>query len=339
MKKISFAVLLTLIILLLSLTSSVDFINIQSTEALSVGIQWGYLNPYNGTEKYYESYICDFIRTRFAQQGASWGYQNLYWDYTTLEALYQTTQWEHLYCDFAANWWVGDYHASMSQDPLPFGHLYCYGNSGSDIPDYTVYQFTNFYHVYMPPFYDYWVSDPSRQYFNFIWTCVNGGFYWTDSSGNWDDIIGIIHPITGYPPPPSPPPPPPTNTNTQYGFWDYDSGAVGMPYGWTGTTTMSSDGSYCYIGFEANSPFMGDRMPNSVYYFNFPYRFYDHALSVIHFPIWACLEYASWSTYQTSFANSEMNTGYWRYVTGEGMEGWYQCRMRVLGNNQISLPT
>ncbi|NLE06166.1 MAG: hypothetical protein GX638_15370, partial [Crenarchaeota archaeon] len=271
---------------MLSLTFSfpTPLLGIKTAEAINVAVQWGYV--LNSTDILYEENICDYIYDLF--DGVSWSASNAYWTYTTETNLGQVLQWENSRFNgvgYATNWWIGDYHgdSGLNPTPAPYGHLYCYGASSDDIRDAEV----NTYATWRYDSQYGWDQIPSKQYFNFIWTCVNGGVYWNDPSGSYDNVLGIVYPDPNYSPPPSSPPPIPTNTNDEYGFVHY-TGVVGMPLAWTDDPDLSLDGfnspngDYCYIGFESKSPFMGDIAPGYGYYYQaFPAAFYAYALGYI----------------------------------------------------------
>ena len=149
--------------------------------------------------------------------------------------------------DYVTNWWVGDYApldagSGPSPSPAPFGHFGFYGQ-GTDLEDKYIYGNATIGD-----------STSSVQYFDFIWTCANGGIYWTNNNDGYNRIAGINYGLNANQPN-NPPSYYPLNTNTQYGT-TYNGIEVGMPYAWTGTTGMStngywfSSGNYCYIGFE-----------------------------------------------------------------------------------------
>jgi len=146
---------------------------------------------------------------------------------------------------------------------------------------------------------------------------------------------------------------PPVNYHQYYGYHDsiHITGAVGMPYAWTGRTNMGND--YCYIGFETTSPYLQDSPPGSwtitdYAYGYFPYYFYEYLLgrdgSVVHHDIADSLDYAARETFGTkqgeyyTYEDSILNIGHWFYTNLEGMEGWWYWRMRVIGYEDGVLP-
>jgi len=336
--------ILALLLFSLILTPA-TFFGIQLVKAINVAMQWGYLNPVNGTESGYEEDVCDYIYDLF--DGASWSTSNAYWTYTTETNLGQVLQYENhpnSGVGYATNWWVGDFHGSNPTSPGPYGHLYCYGASSDDIRDADVNIYAT---LYWDPYYG-WETVVSKQYFNFIWTCVNGGVYWNDPSGTYDNVLGIVSPDYRYPQN-SHPPTVPINTNDEYGF-EHSTGVVGMPLAWTDTADLSLDGfnypysgdtEYCYIGFESKSPFMGDVATGSGnHYSDFPTAFYYAALGyedVDHYSFKDALDFASYQTFGTNYLNSRLHNGDWYYRT-DSPSGWFHWSMRVLGNGNNGLP-
>jgi hypothetical protein len=339
MKKITIARFSMLAILLLSLLPLALLFGTESAEGLIVSMQWGHLNQndYDGDEKDLEEDVSDYIYWLFYSDIlGSWSPVNAWWVYTDDDYVDQVLGWENdnSGVSFCTNWWVGDYHASgYPYIPGPYGHLWFYGHNNDDISDYALYDYaTNGGTI------------SSKQNFNFIWTCVNGGYYWKDSQGNYDLIEGIMTPAE------SPGPPNPTNTNDEYGFFYYGD-AVGMPLAWTGTSNMYLNGfywysgDYCYIGFEGQSPFMKNYLPETqVQAYNFALDFYEAALGYHsqyyqHQSIHNSLVYASWNTFGCSYQDSPFYDGYWVYTPpGEPVEGYWFCHMRVLGNGNMLLP-
>jgi len=226
--------------------------------------------------------------------------------------------------DFVANWWVGDFFASGSP-PNPFGHFWLYGHNSDHISDYAVRSYATNYG-----------SVSSKQMFNFIWTCANGGLWWNDNSGNYDNVSGVFYPIPTVSPAP-------TNTNDEYGFLYSGNSAVGMPYAWTGRIDMDIDGynnwsgDYCYIGFEGNSPFLTNNLPEfSVLTFWFPYAFYQCFLGADE-DVHNSLDYASDQTYECNFDETPLYNGYWRPHEPDPSKSW-RCCMRVFGNGGLTSP-
>ncbi len=160
----------------------------------------------------------------------------------------------------------------------------------------------------------------NKHRFTIIWTCVNADLF--DTNG---DQIGDT-----------------------YGYYDdayIGGGAVGMPYAWTRTTTLSQNGyaasdssNFCYIGFENNSRALTD---NSEFinknYGDFVRRFYYLAV-VNRYSIKYALDIAvnDMGTWHQYLWQTELYSGYW----GEDMQGqltmW--CKMRIYGNTNMVLP-
>jgi len=276
------AVIFSLLGVLLLLSVSVS--TIPSVRATGLSMQYGALDtdPYDNYEFLNESAVCGTIYNYYDW----WGYDappcNCYWYYTNAStvAYLLDLQSTGQYADWVTNWWVGDYHATYGYPyPEPYGQMWFYGypnGDTTDIQDNMVWtQTTN------------GGQQASYEIFNFIWTCANGGRYWT-GPGEYDDINGITD--SDIFANQSEPTFTPDNTNTMYGFVDDESPYthVGMPFAWTGITNMRLDGygspgspNYCYIGFEGPSPFMKEPLPDSPYSrkaWEFVERFYYYAL-------------------------------------------------------------
>jgi hypothetical protein len=341
MRKFAIASFSLLAILLLSVIPFMDSFGIKSAEALNLSMQWGYFvgtgnSTFDYWEKYYEIAVCEAIYDQFDSDPYEGSEPiDAYWNYTSSGWVGQCLDWQRdpeYDIDLVTNWWVGDFHASEPPTPLPWGHIWFYGIGGDDISDDFVHDHATDYS-----------SASSQQVFNFMWTCSNGGLWWNDNYGNYDNVSGIFYPL----PTASPVP---TNTNDEYGYWvgipPYMT-FYGMPYAWTGHLDMDLDGynsyegDYCYIGFEGASPFMINTLPEGddpTYYF--PINFYDYALSYItmsYETIHDSLNYASWNTYGCAFQNSPLYTGYWRHTTTP-VTGYWFCHMRVFGNGDMYLP-
>ncbi|MFA5364994.1 MAG: hypothetical protein WC325_07450 [Candidatus Bathyarchaeia archaeon] len=334
----SFCILVTLTIITISF-----MINVTNADIMT--LQWGHLAPnyYDEDEKDLEEYVCDYIYDLFDNDYlGSWGPLNVWWTYTTDDVMEICMDWENNATHgvtFVANWWLGDYFADRSSQ-VPFGNFWFYGHDGNHIEDTQVYGNATT-----------WEGNPvsSKQYFNFIWTCSNGGLYWYTTQGSYDNISGIMYPISGDPG--TPPVVTPTNTNDEYGFFN-NTITVGMPLAWTGISNMNIDGytctsgDYCYIGFECASPFMQNYLNGTqVQAYNFPIAFYEFALgeeNPLHFhrSTSASLDDASYETFGCYFSDSAFCNGYWIYTDLEGTEydGWWYCRMRVLGNGARVMP-
>jgi hypothetical protein len=337
MKKFAIASFSLVAILLLSMLPFMGSFGIKTAEASNqISIQWGHLyvnqttGEFDEDEKSFEEDVCEYISGLFYDESYYDWYA--YWDYTTDDYVEDCMDIQNdpgYDVDFVTNWWVGDFYADLPP-PNPFGHFKFYGHDGNHISDYLV---------------RYWATDggtiSSKQYFNFIWTCANGGLWWNDNSGNFDNVSGIFYPL-----PTSSPVP--TNTNDEYGFLYNGVSAVGMPYAWTGRIDMNIDGynsisgDYCYIGFEGTSPFMKNNLPEiGITAANFPCRFYRYLLGVdypyLHRSVRESLNYASDHTYDCDFDDTCLYTGYWNYTTTP-VTGWWFCHMRVFGNGNLQMP-
>jgi hypothetical protein len=232
------ALLLFLILVLNPLLLNVRVAN-ASTD--NVAVEWGHLetighdSPVDPDEYNRESSVCGLIDWYYAIAG--WSHLYAYWTATTPYNVPYALNWiqDPDNCvNFATTWWVGDFKTA-STNPLHYGF-----NARGSPPNY----------------YDDTISDTSiytstinygssKQYFDFIWTCVNAGVYWSDYSGGQNQVCGITYPDTVAPTPvPSSSPPVPTpsyfpsNTNTYYGYTDYQTGPGGMAFAWTNTINM-----------------------------------------------------------------------------------------------------
>jgi hypothetical protein len=249
------------LLFLLLFTVTIPVIAVKPAKALQVATQWGYLYPtHPAGEQNAEMWICDHVYTYFENEG--WGSSNAWGEYTQQSYVTSVLQ----YCqnpnedvDWATIWWVGDF---TPENATPPKHRGCYGYNNQTTWDYNVYKHANYYLWFNPPYYYYWEPIPSKQYFAFIWTCANGGLYF-DSNGDTWNMTGITCANTSQ----TKPTYVPTNNFTNYGYIEnpYSTPPTvgGMPYGFTGTLGMSTDGyqnpdtgDYCYIGWENISPYM-----------------------------------------------------------------------------------
>lgn len=333
------------LLLLLLFFAAIPVITVKPAKALKVATQWGWLQSPPSGEQDAEMWICDQVYGNFYDAG--WGPSNAWGTYTQVGYVVQVLQ----YCqapyntvNWATIWWVGDFR---SDGQAPPEHRGFYGYSGQHIMDDTVYPYANYYYWYVPGYYVYWEPIPSKHYFDFIWTCANGGIYF-DSNGNTWNVDGITAPKVSYYKPTYTP----NNPFTKYGFVEdplsYPKIIGGMPYAFTGTLGMSTNGyqypdsgSYCYIGWENISPWMVDPTGyNGKFYKHFPYYFYRYALGIVgstHHTIKQSLDYASAHVCGPyySFDDTILYNGEWKYGPGPG---WWYCRMRVLGNGNLNLP-
>jgi len=295
--------------------------------------------------------VCDQIYSYFEEE--NWGGTNVYWDYTTQDFVNDVLQWENNASNFvvyATNWWVGDYYPFSL---LGTQHYGCYGDSGDNILDYQLYNYTNYFYWEDPS--PGWEPVTNRQYFNFIWTCVNGGLQWNDTSGTTWNVTGITifdnstnsTTVPGYTP---------TNPFDKYEYYEDPTSTpetvVGVPLAWTGTLDMGIDGyadpdsgDYCYTGFENISPFMTNVTGYlGKTYKEFPYYFYMYALGYysngVHQTVKNSLNFATVMTHGQSFLDSDLYSGEWKYWDLEGTQndGWWYCRMRIFGNGDMILP-
>ena len=167
--------------------------------------------------------------------------------------------------------------------------------------------------IYLPTSY-------SVQHFSFIWTCACGDLF--------------INPRTG---------------QLCYGYYDYGTGAVGMPFAWTHTNSLSFYGyvypdpsNYCYIGFENTSKPLKEQIPATGYSYSwFISYFYDSAVGWWpgdpHNTIHDSLNYASMQVFGgVPFHQCPLYQGYWDNYNQPGKS--FYCRMRVYGNSYLTLP-
>lgn len=337
------------LLLLLIFVAVTPMLTVKSAKATYVATQWGYLYPNPPDyEQIAEMWICNHVYYYFENEG--WGSSNAWGEYTQqgyVTSVLQYCQDPNEDVDWATIWWVGDFTPDENSPPE---HRGCYGYNDQITWDYNVYIYANYYLWFNPPYYYYWQPIPSKQYFSFIWTCANGGLYF-DSNGDTWNVIGITYPnITD-----TKPVDPPNNPFTDYGYVEnpYSTPPTvgGMPYGFTGSLGMSTDGysspsgSYCYIGWENISPFMINETANDVQYKWFPHYFYRYALGIDnngeHATIAESLDYAALRVFGSqTFDATELYSGYWVYKDAEGdnYDGWWYCRMRVFGNSNLILP-
>ncbi len=336
MKKENLCVFSLLAVLFLSTATLI----IPSVRAYGLAIQYGHIDdrdpPIDTDEQSMESDVCYMIVDYYSGQYPYAAIpMDAYGDYTNEGNVsnmlsWQCTNYDGL--DYVTNWWVGDFHNSGYGPPAPFGHYWFYGHVDSQTGDIR----------------DDWVYNdateqgglPSRENFDFIWTCANGGRYWMDTSGDFDNVSGIIQTINSTTNPE--PTFTPANFNTLYGFFS-DYGEVGMPLAWTGRSDMDlygyygGSGSYCYIGFEGPSPRMVDELPNSgapawlfvssFYYKGLGYYDWNNPQSVHD-----SLDQASQVCFGCNFDSTPLYVGHWVDKGGY----WWYTTMHVYGNSYIS---
>jgi hypothetical protein len=341
------------LLLLLLFSAATPVLSSKLANASKVSVQWGNVMPppgglAPGGENTTELWLCSQIYQMFYDD-SPFGVQNAYGNLTTannLQTVLQYCQWPYNYVDWATTWWVGDFAPDLTEGSPP-NHRGFYGYGAANIFDYEVYAYANYVYLGWPYF---WQNIPSKQYFNFIWTCVNAGLYFY-SDGSTENVTGFTTFVSG-----SKPTYTPTNPFTDYGALlvdEFIDHIGGMPYGLTGTKDMSTNGyaspdydSYCYIGFENISPWMVDEAYNDVEYKMFAYHFYRYALGVVddtHHTIKQSLDYASNQVFgQALFSNTVLYSGEWKYMDfpdSNDKDGWWYCRMRVLGNGDLTLPS
>lgn len=330
-KKIHNAIF-SLLAMIVLLTSSFMAASVNAT---NLAMQYGYYMGESQAEKEAQEDACDELYWQFI-----WEFWdgcdpvNAYWTYTTEDDVGDCLDWQLENADYVTNWWVGDFFhppASVSAQ-VPLGHFAFYGYNSEHINDTFVYNHATDFG-----------TESSKNYFNFIWTCGNGGLYWNDPSMTFDNITGIIHESE------TQPTPGPTNTNDEYGVFN-STVAVGMPLGWTGEQDMallgysSSSGDYCYIGWEGTSPGMSAILNGSDCHGHaFPGYFYYKALGFddpvpyyFHQSIRESLDYTAMVLYdEYCFDDTPLYLGYWERA--DNGKSWF-VRMRVFGNSDMIIP-
>ncbi len=338
-KKIVVCILVSLLLL----TTFMSVFAVESANATQVAMTWGHLVDYDpdrpANEELFEETICSWVDYMFT---GGWSHQNAYNELTTDEnvaTVLEYTSNPGNGVTWSTTWWVGDFLHPGPTTPPPYGHFACdgYPDSYNDIWDNSdVYQYAT-----------YFGTQPSKQYFTFMWTCANGGLYWTNLNGGWQNISGVTWWASS-------PQGSPNNPNIVYGYYDHVNmtGAVGMPFAWTARTDMSTNGyvdpsgSYAFIGWENISPFMSNTPPagwtsTNLQYIYFAYYFYYKLLgwadSGVHQTIIDSLNYAAYEAFGNTynFGNSILNMGKW---TEKPADYWWWCKMRLLGNGNIVLP-
>ena len=160
-------------------------LNIESAHAWKVSEEWGHLS-YNDGYDYdeiaadeYVTGIISYDCTTMYGDYNGWVNVDNYWSGTTATNVYNylaSCNNPTLGVTFATNWWTGDFNYQYINGDLHYG----LAGEGGSIMD--------------PQLYNYATSSGttySRQFFNFIWTCVNGGIEW-DTNGNHNDVDGLI---------------------------------------------------------------------------------------------------------------------------------------------------
>lgn len=306
--------------LAISFISAIE-IGMTKAQYTNGSIQWGNMQHPTGLEFSDESAACYIIGVWTTRDG--WYTNNFYnnpnnnnppystWAYNQLTYLQQN----YLPTD---NFWVGDYCNAWNGYAQ---HWTFYGTPNTNPQDLVWDSTVN------------WAIDPaeSQQYFDFIWTCSNGGCY-------WDQYLNYNY---------NPPlPTSPNNPYVVYGFRDWAGYCVGMPLAWTNINYMSIDGyygpdvtPYCYIGFQGTSVGLSATASGSTHpYYDFVYFFYYYftgQLDGIHHSVIDSLNYASqniWPGY--NFGNTILHNGWQVYYNGVN----WSCAMRVFGNGWYSMP-
>ena len=298
---------------------------IVSVKATSVAEEWGGISPINTYSEYQlENSTCNIVNEMFNSNYYS--YDN-YGTNTGDMQVYDAIGWIEDNNLYSTNFWVGDYHPEFAwgfwQDNNgwwwqfgPTTHENFYG--ASDVRDYDVWSAATTEG-----------NGQSTQYFNFIWTCVCGGTYWDGSLNN-------------------------ENPGTLYGYYDLkqdysdgynNTGAVGMPYAWTGRADLSLNGysnpsgDYCYIGWLNSSPglctpSLDNTNYNYAFFVYYVYYYLTGQYNGYHYSVNTALDMASQQLWGCSFGQSTIAHGYQEYDMGQ----WWTCQLEVLGNGDLTLP-
>jgi hypothetical protein len=327
---LAIALLATLFLSITAMSSSV--------KATGTAMLYGHLSPtYDWNEKNLETNVCSQISWYFSNDHwASCSPINDYWTYTDPSTVYGNLISQTNNRGYVTNWWVGDFLHSDSAPPI--GHFEMYGQ-GSNLEDKYIYNDTTNSG-----------QASSVQYFDFIWTCSNGGLYYTNNNDGYNLIAGIDSGVN-HNQPNNRPSYMPLNNNTQYGTW-YNGNEVGMPYAWTGTTSMStngywsSSGNYCYIGWEGPSVLM----QNSLYgtstnaatfadlYYEYLLGYFNSANNYAHLTFGQSLDGACLSTYGNYYTSTPLFNGYWTWVGNSTVGDWWASYLEIFGNSYNSIP-
>jgi hypothetical protein len=324
--------ILGVLLLFVAFSLPIVFSSIPTVQAVSnVGVIWGSRYDQTTYEIQAMEYTASTINSYFLSRYPSWGSQNAFATsgVTKGSNVYSTAEYCRDNYAFVATFHAGhfvkipvDCYRVIGWVYFPYPHpilehyvTWHYGYYG-DFADYS-----NAYNnrIQDNNLYPY---TGSKHRFTLIWTCVNADLFDTDD--------------------------PPDGIGDAYGYYDdayIGAGAVGMPYAWTRTTTLSQNGyansdssNFCYIGFENNSRALTD---NSEFinknYGDFVRKFYWHAVNN-RYSIKVSLNKAvdEMGTWHQYLWQTELYNGYW----GEDMQGQYTmwCKMRIYGNTNMQLP-
>jgi hypothetical protein len=320
MKKLSKHMLFLLLLPIILLPT---FISTARVKADLAFLAWGGLNP-NGPapagEYGTESWVCHEVcynivpSQYFSIRGDNYdNYTDQFWVNFCLNYLEPNQIWTVVL-------WVGDF----CWDNTTIDGYYHYGFypsqyiiPGPQDPVEKVWDYKVFYNTTYP--YGY-----SFQYNIFDWTCACAGLYYDTTSGN--PPYTPYFPTTTY------------NPNNAYGWaGSAPENRIGMPYAWTGSLGLSTDGYnspdqtiYCYIGWQNASPYLSQMAPYSYSYnVNIPYYYYAFAMGKIDGSTHNAhdsLDYAASTVYGTDFGSSLYNYG-WQNSWG------FWSKMQVLGDS------
>ena len=307
--------------------------------AYHASITWG---SQHNVEVNYElpamHYTTSYINSQFTAQSYVWAAQDAFNvnGMTNATIVYSTTNYiqQSSTYDFNTNFHVGHFYPSTEQ--YSGWQLVGWTYDPETYEWYPIFEWvetgpTEHYNYYADYLYDESVSQAirdsvlcyyggSKERFTFIWTCSNAALMDLDND-NIGDTYGYIDPL--------------------------NTGLVGMPYAWTGITTMSQNGyaspdssNYCYIGFENLSRDLTNNVEFGAYnhnYGDFVRYFYYHAATEHHSIITSLNEATRDASNNnlTYFWQTDLYNGY--YEVNE--QGNFSCRMRVFGNGNLVLPS
>ena len=304
----------------------------QAEDVTNASVIWG--SRYNQTTWEIDAMelTASTINNYFNGRYPSWGSQNAFATpgVTKGSNVYSTASYCRDNYDFVATFHAGHYC---------FEFMECYDIVGWDYFPYPTpileYVGNTYHYCYYGDFiggddaYNNRIRDLSvyprtgnKHRFTMIWTCSNGDWFDTDDDEQEEgDAYGY------------------------YDSHDVGAGAVGMPYAWTRTTTLSQNGyedsdssNFCYIGFENNSRALTDQTEFiNKNYGDFVREFY-HLAVVNRYTIKIALDLAvdNMGTWHETLDDTELYNGY----MGEDMQGQETmlCRMRIYGNTDMRLP-
>jgi len=224
-----------------------------------VGVTWGSGYDVDYDEVVAATNLCSDINDYFDDEYPTWVANNFYGPSTYDSNVYQCSDAvkNEANYDYLATFHVGH----MFADFVQYGHYEIIGYwQGIPIWQFVIDGYVRHYAYYAHSGSYYGIRDYQlyshtgpKHYFTMIWTCTTA------------DLI-----------------------DDEYGYWDSEhaTGAVGMPYAWTQTTSLDKDGyddptssNFCYIGFENISKPLTESFEEGEYtYADFIRRFYYYAV-------------------------------------------------------------